>query len=63
MRRPYDELLLKIRGLIADKEHINARMQHDLAAYGALKCDYATWYKEVHDRIDEGFKLIKGIPE
>jgi hypothetical protein len=59
MRRQYDELLLKIEGLIADKHHINMMMRHDFELYNHFMVDYPAWYKEVHDRIDEGFKLLK----
>ena len=59
MRRQYDELLLKLEGLIADKHHINMMMRHDFELYNHFMVDYPAWYKEVHDRIDEGFKLLK----
>lgn len=51
-------LMLKIRNLIADKEHINQRMSRDIAQFGQWSCDYEAWYIEIQKEIDEGFKTF-----
>ena len=54
-------LHLKIKSLIADKEHINQRMASDIAKHGSPQSDYATWYQEVQKELDDGFEMLKDM--
>lgn len=53
--------LLKIRSLIADKEHITAMIQADVTKYGELMCDYDTAYREVQKKLDRAFKYVEEL--
>ena len=49
---------MKIGNLIIDKDHINKRMDADLATYGELQSDYDRQYAEVQAKIEALFEIV-----